>query len=178
MAGRERLGAAAAGEPQVARGDLGVEAVLRAAGRVAVGEPDEGVGRRGDRALDRHAAAGGRETPAEVLEAAARAERLPEGVERQLVAVVADNDGGEEGRPERTEPQARGAELEEGPRTLIEPRHLAPGVVVGVAAPPVVVLAADPVGHRDRAAVDRERTAIARERQADERLGARHGGFV
>src|SRR5205823_6835942 len=113
VAGRERLGAAAAGEPQVARGDLGVEAVLRAAGRVAVGEPDEGVGRRGDRALDRHAAAGGREAPAEVLEAPAGAERLPEGVERQFLAVVADNDGGEEGRPEGTEPQTRGAHLEE-----------------------------------------------------------------
>jgi len=57
-------------------------------------------------------------------------------------------------------------------------RHLAPGVVVGVAAPQLwfwlPTQSVTGIGWPSTVSVPR----LARERQADERLGARHGGFV
>src|SRR3972149_5995094 len=76
---------------ELARGDLGVETVLVAAGRVVVGQADESLLRRGDSALELDLVRLRGEFPGEVVEGTAGGGCVGEAIEGDLLALVAQH---------------------------------------------------------------------------------------
>src|SRR5262249_9332012 len=86
---------------------------------------------------------------------------------------MSQREQGHKGTPQWTQTAPRRDDLKERFRRAIEPRHLAPGVMIGVLDAPVMVLAADPVHDLERRVVNGQGPGKDRERNADQGLRPR-----
>jgi len=177
---RARLTCPLMGQSQFARGELGVEAVLDAAGWIAVAQTDKSFSGRRDSAFQADMLGRGSKAPVKplgsprgkVAKGRLRPHGLPERVERKLLSPVSQHDGRHERRPHRPDLEASRRHLEKAIGRVVKAGDLSPRVQVGVLLTPVVVLTADPVFDLYGLSVHGQRSIEHRLRQPNQALGS------
>lgn len=109
--------------------------------------------------------------PGEIVEGGFGADRLQQGIQRELITTMTQDNGCHERRPQRSDFQPRRRHFEETVGMIIEAGHLSPRIQIGVFHAPVVILAAHPIVHVDDRPIDYERSGEACRRQGDQTLG-------
>ena len=152
-------------------GDLRVEAVLHAAGRIIVGQPYKRFTGRGDRPVDLESSHLSPENPGKRRIGPSGIAYLEERIEGPFLTSMAQDQRRHTGQPQRSQAKAGRCRLQETVLVRIKTRHLPPGILTGVPLAPVVILGPDPIGNIVAFVVDGQETVEDCHGQADEAFG-------
>ena len=162
-------------------GDLGqfaVQADLVAAGRIVVGESGHPVCHGGHADAQPGIAVTGLQGPLEGAVAGVGPQRPGQTVEQQGFPVQPQGGNGQWRAVQGAHFHLGGGAFQKGVRRIVETHHLAPGITVGMLAPPVMVLAAGPPVQHQGLAVQGQGATETNMGAADQGFGLGQGALV